>query len=752
MIDFTCQGPSKKVVLVGNPNCGKTTLFNALTGSHQRVGNWSGVTVEQKTGLIKGLNHQMMLVDLPGTYGLMPSMATTGLDEKITADYLKTGEYDVVLNIVDAVNLERNLYLTLQLLERGLPVVVAINRIDMLNQRGCDVDCVMLAERLGCPVIPIVASQKRGLNKVIKAIECAVPPSKVNVNYPSSVEAFIDSLSVDRSVALGYLEGEAWPKEHDRTYLMNEIHEQTGFDVDVVLAQSRYEWLEHALDKVIVQAPGMLGQPSKADQIDKLFLSRWFGIPIFMLVMYALFFFAINVGGAFQDFFDQTSNLLFVDMLGNACQALGFSSFVTNIIACGFGKGVNTVVTFIPVLGAMFFALSFLEDSGYMARAAFVMDRLMRWLGLPGKSFVSLIVGFGCNVPAIMGTRTLEQRRDRILTVMISPFMTCGARLAIFTLFVAAFFENKGPIILFTLYFLGALVAVATGVLLKKTVLKGEPEPLILELPPYQWPGMSNMVKHAWMRLKRFIVNAGKLIIPVCVLIGTLNATTVDFKYAGESDSPSILSVVGKTITPVFTPMGIEQDNWPASVGLVTGIMAKEVVIGTLNSLYAQDAMDSFVAPSEMGEALTEAFMTIPEKLGGLASALVNPFSYSAPIDEIEDVHDTLYGELQSKFHGEIGAFAYLIFVLLYFPCVSATAAMVKEVDRKWTMFSVLWTTLIAYSCAVLFFQLGTFQNHPLQSISWLLIIMTAIGAVIVTLAQHKPQKQLPTPIMVSHR
>ena len=391
---------------------------------------------------------------------------------------------------------------------------------------------------------------------------------------------------------------------------------------------------------------------------------------------------------------------------------MGLAELVDGIVGEWGGKGINTTITFIPVIGAMFLALAFLEDSGYMARAAFVIDRLMRALGLPGKSFVPMIVGFGCNVPAVMSARTLENKRDRILTVMMSPFMSCGARLAIYAVFTAAFFPVGGQNVVFSLYLIGIGMAMLTGLMFRKTILKGDPAPLVMELPPYHMPHAKALFMHAWQRLRGFVFRAGKLIIPICVLIGVLNSLNIDGAMnSGEGDAESLLAVVGQWLTPIFAPMGIHQDNWPATVGLLTGVLAKEVVVGTLNSLYSQLGHLASM-PTDVFNfwgGLREAFMSIPANLSQIGSSLGNPVLAKAPVHTLSQ---DVYGLMYQRFDGRVGAIAYLLFVLLYFPCVSTIGAMMRELHRGWAVFSVLWTTGVAYGAAVCFYQLATCMRH----------------------------------------
>ncbi len=745
--------PLPKVALIGNPNCGKTSLFNCLTGANQRVGNWSGVTVAQKIGQLIAPQGALDLIDLPGIYSILTDTSESGIDEKLTCDYLASQKPDCILNIIDAANIERNLYLTLQLLEKGLPMIVIVNRIDLLNKKGQTIDCDTLSQILGCPVFAMSSeiqslSNKKRINDLKKQLlNCANNAiiSHFQITYPTTIENKISELALghqmSRAQAVAYLE------------------DGSENDADILIAQARYEQIEIMLSKLMVCQTHPDRVRVWMRQVDHFFLHRIFGIPIFLGVMYALFIFAINFGGAFQEFFDISSNAIFVEGLAHLLVTLHTPPWCIAILASGLGKGINTLVTFIPVIGAMFLALTFLEESGYMSRAAFVMDRLMQSIGLPGKSFVPMIVGFGCNVPAIMGARTLEKKRDRILTVVMSPFMSCGARLAIFTLFVAAFFPQGGQNIVFLLYLIGITMAILTGLLLKKTLLKGAPTSMVLELPTFRVPRFKNIAPQAMRRLTRFIKNAAVLILPVCIIIGTLNSisTSGDLLLENDNHQNSLLASAGKIFTPLFEPMGIKQDNWPATVGLFAGVLAKEVVIGTLNSLYTQNMESKTLNVHDkdmdfdlMG-ALKLALYSIPNNLLELGGAFKNPLHAHMELPQMTN-KERVYGEMLARFDGKVGAFAYLLFVLLYFPCVSVTAAMLKEVDKKWTLFSVVWTTLIAYCAAVLFYQAATFAEHPTYSLFWISLIIGLVILIIVIMnhMRFKISRELPTRIIVS--
>lgn len=744
-----------QIALVGNPNCGKTTLFNALTGSRQRVGNWSGVTVERKSGHCQLGECAIEVVDLPGTFSLTIVDADISLDERIACEYLLSSEPDVVVNVVDASHLERSLYLTMQLIEMGVPLILAVNMLDVAKQQGIALDLEKLQQRLGCPVVGIQANRKRGLIELGQVVEnlCLAPElPQVRKTFSAPMENAIRAVSSDESVyqrwlGIRLLEGDqlaverATPQQLEMSQKQQRQLEATlDEECDILFADGRYQHIHYCLAGCYHKSDTFR---SLSEKIDRIALHRVLGVPIFLAVMYSMFLFAINFGTALQDFFQISSETVFVHGLAHLLTQLHFPHWFIAIVAAGIGMGISTTVTFIPVIGGMFLFLSFLESSGYMARAAFVMDRAMRALGLPGKSFVPLIVGFGCNVPSVMATRTLENHRDRVITIMMSPFMSCGARLAIYAVFVAAFFPVGGQNIIFLLYLIGIAVAVLTGLLLRKTLLAGDHSPLIMELPQYHVPRLSHLLLNTWHRLKGFIFRAGKVIIPLCVLIGFLNAFTWQGDFVLDDTSQnSLLASVGKTVTPVLAPMGINQDNWPATVGLATGLVAKEVVVATLNTLYAQVGHLSGaeqVADFQFWQGIKAAFVSVPENLSALSKSLLHPLQSIAPESEITQ---GVFGEMSLHFASQSAAFAYLLFILLYFPCVSTTAAMLRELNYRWTTFSMVWSTGIAYMVAVIFYQTVNFFKHPYQSSLWIAAFLCFILSTVMLLRKYSNQPQ----------
>jgi ferrous iron transport protein B len=505
--------------LIGNPNTGKTTLFNQLTGARQRVGNWAGVTVEHKEGQFFTAQSDVRLIDLPGTRSLTTLSAESSIDESIACQYLFQDHADVVINVVDASRLESNLFLTLQLLELGVPCIVALNMQDIAASHNITIDVAALSARLGCTVVSLTSTRGDGIAQLKAVIDQPhVYHVPERVSYPAAIEQAIvqlsDQMPADIAaqkrywLALQLLEGDINSQALCPELLphLPEIMQLAGSDTGVQIADYRY----HAINAICTTVSNIhqAVPAGLTSQIDKIVLNRWLGIPIFLAVMYVMFVLSINIGAALQPLFDSSSVAIFIhgaQWLGYVCH---FPDWLTIFLVQGLGAGINTVLPIIPQIGLMFLFLSFLEDSGYMARAAFVMDRLMQSLGLPGKSFVPLIVGFGCNVPSVVGTRTLDTPRERLLTVLIAPFMSCGARLAIFAVFAAAFFNAHSSSLIFSLYLLGIVVAIATGLVLKHTLLGGEVSSFIMELPVYHRPHLKSLLLQTWQRLKMFVIRA----------------------------------------------------------------------------------------------------------------------------------------------------------------------------------------------------------------------------------------------------
>lgn len=754
------------VAIIGNPNSGKTTIFNGLTGSRQRIGNWPGVTVERKEGTLRrGAAERVLvepfapdashtsgtvsvatvappgsdrkadsirIVDLPGIY----SLSASSQDEAIARDYILSGEPDLVIDVVDASNIERNLFLTLQLIEMGIPVLVVLNMMDVAGENGISIDVDHLSDHLQCPIVPIVGTETKDIDRLRERIPQAIADARrsaLGVEYPAPVEAAIDEIAPAaenlgallgteaRWVALAVLDGDPWVTRRtcegssidleSIEALRERVRSAIGEEVDVAIADAKYGVI-HGLTRHVTRR--RLDRATLTDRVDRVVLNRIVALPVFFAVMWAVFWFTMYIGGAFIDFFDILLGTILVDGLGEILGGAGAPQWLVGLLAGGVGAGIQTVGTFVPIIFALFLALAVLEDSGYMARAAYVMDRFMRAIGLPGRSFVPMMVGFGCTVPAIMATRTLDSPRDRFMTSFMSPFMSCGARLPVYALFAAALFPGAAGSVVFSLYIAGIAVAILTGLLLKHTLFRGTVSHFVMELPPYHAPRARFVLAQAWQRLRAFVVRAGLTIVVIVTILSFLNTIGLDGTIGNEDQEDSVLSVVGRTITPVFAPMGIEEENWPATVGLFTGIFAKEVVVGTLSSLYAQGEVtaEADEDPFDFWTGVGASFASIPEALAGSLGGVTDPLGTGivgeneAAIGEEVGADTAVFARMRSQFTPS-SAYAYLLFVLLYIPCVAAVAAAIREMGPGLGWLLVAYTAVVAWSVATLFYQIA---------------------------------------------
>ena len=688
----------QKIALIGNPNCGKTTLFNLLTGANQKVGNWPGVTVEKKFGYFELENESIELVDLPGIYSLEQSYS--GIDEKIAQDFLEQSDISLIINIVDATNLERSLVLTQQLTERGVPMLLVINMLDVARQQGITVNTDKLAQKLQLPIIEMIASQKHGIdelrNNVISTFG-TVPPT--NENKPTSAE---NTASEEKLL-------------------------------------QRYHQSRQLINGVVEVSPT---HHSLSERIDAVLINRWLGIPFFLFMIYLMFTIAVNLGAVFIDFFDILFAAVLVDGVSWLLREISSPEVLVTLLAQGVGGGVTLVATFIPVIGFLYLCLSVLEDSGYMSRAAFVIDRAMSGIGLPGNAFVPLIVGFGCNVPAVMAARSLGRDSDRLMTIAMAPFMSCGARLTVYALFAAAFFQQNGQNIVFALYLLGIALAVFTGRIFRKQLFTDEVTPSFQEMPAYHVPIARNILLTTWFRLRSFIFRAGKTIVVVVIALSFLNSISTDFSFGNEDSEDSVLSVIGRSITPAFAPLGIEKDNWPATVGLFTGMFAKEAIVGTLDALYSESSADEDDgSPPDLIAAAGDAFSSIGSELFALSSSLTDPLGISigdvSDLDAVADeqeIETTTLSNMAALFSGPFAAFCYLVFILLYAPCVAVLGAINKEAGWHWTLLVFGWSTGLAYITATVIYQIGTFFVNPLFSSLWIIGMLTILIVFILNL------------------
>ncbi len=672
--NVTSSKKTAVVALAGNPNVGKTSVFNALTGSRQHTGNWPGVTVEKKEGIFTMEGIEVKVVDLPGIYGL----SAYSLDERIARDFLMHEKPDVVVVVIDSSNLERNLYLALELLEMNQNVVIDLNMIDLAEKQGIIIDTELLSKLLNIPVVKTVAVKNEGIEKLKKVIVEAAASSKkaTDIKYPSDIEKHVQALKERieelhhlsdvsaRWLAIKLIEQDAHVLSLMKAKLEESFSELNTFLMDIVsnlekekcdetsviITQARYSIVHSIAKRTVKKKRTFQDKISLTDKLDKIFTNRAFGIPIFLLMMWVTFQITFSIGGALADLID-TSFAALSEYISSLLEKLGASGLLISFISDGIIGGVGSVLVFLPNIFLLFLAIAILEDSGYMARAAFVMDRLMSSIGLSGKSFIPMILGFGCNVPAIMATRTIEPEKDRVITVLVNPLISCSARLPIYTLFATAFFPKNQGLVIFSIYLIGIVLAIVMAKLFSVLLFKREVSPLIMELPPYRLPSMRNALSEATRRSLIFLRKAGTLIFTAVILLWVLASFPSSASYASEE---SFAGMLGKLIAPIFKPAGF--GFWQAGVALLFGTMAKEVVVGTFGALYG-------------GESLTQV--------------LKNVFT-------------------------PLSAYSFMIFSLIYLPCIATIAAIKREIGWKWTLVALAYLPFLAWLSATLIYQIGS--------------------------------------------
>lgn len=662
------------IALVGNPNTGKTSLFNYLTGSYEYVGNWSGVTVEKKVGTLKDkLGH---LIDLPGIYSLSP----LSKDESVVSKFFISEEFNSIINIVDASQLERNLVLTIQLLEYGKPLIIGLNMSDVAKHRGISLNEEKLTETLHTPVVSIVARTGEGCNNMMNYMTSlnTKPVEQLALNYGKDIENGIDQLlSIlplediqhlpHRWLALQFFEGNVVIRNYLETLvskeLLDKLYQQTEAELKKSnhinsIAQRIYQIRKNYITTILEQSVSHEKQQQVhlSDRIDAIVTNKYLGMPIFLLCMLFMFKLTFDwLGTPLSDLLDQFISGRLTDWITILLNDLGTSQFIQSLVLDGIVAGVGGVLVFVPQIFILFFFISFLEDSGYMARAALVMDKLMEAVGLNGKAFIPMIIGFGCNVPGVMAARTIEQPKERLITILLTPLMSCSARLPVYALFVGAFFAGHQTIIVFSLYLLGITLALLMAKIFSKLLLKSETSIFVVELPPYRIPQSKTLLRSTWDKGKGFIRKAGTFIFGGSVIIWLLS-------YAGpgglgvEMDD-SFLAVIGGLFAPILAPLGF--GTWQAGASLLTGFLAKEVVVSSMNIIYHAPNMDS---------------------LQGLLTQAYNPLS----------------------------SFTFIVFILLYVPCLATVGTIKKETgSTKWTYFAVVYALILAYIIALIIYQGG---------------------------------------------
>ena len=660
--------------LIGNQNCGKTTLFNQLTGSNQHVGNFPGVTVEQKAGGMKA-DPAATLVDLPGIYSLSPYTS----EEVVTRDFLINEKPDAVINIVDATNIERNLYLTLQVLELKVPTVLALNMMDEVRANGISINIPKLSEELGVPVLPIAASKNEGVAELAQmALQAArekLTPNRLDF-CSGDVHRAIHSIShiiedhaqrigvTSRFCATKLVEGDPLmaqklqlsENEMDAIgHVVDEMEQQVGTDREAALADMRYDFITRLCEEAVAKPEGESREHRRSVKIDNLLTHKIWAIPIFLGVMLLIFWLTFGVIGSFL------SDLLSMgidglsDLTARGLELWGVNPVVRSLVIDGIFAGVGSVLSFLPLIVVLFFFLSLLEDSGYMARVAFVMDKLLRKIGLSGRSFVPMLIGFGCSVPAILSARTLSSERDRRMTILLVPFMSCSAKIPIYAVFSAAFFPDCAALVMILLYVVGILLGILCGLVFKKTLFQGQPVPFVMELPNYRFPSPKSVLLLMWEKARDFIVKAFTIIFVATLVIWFLQTFDYQLNVVADS-SQSLLAQIGRWIAPIFAPLGFS--DWRVSTALITGFSAKEAVVSTL-AVLTGTSMDGL-------------------------------------------------GQVLSGFFTPLSAFSFLIFTLLYTPCVAAVSAVKREMGSVRNMLAVvLFQTGLAWAAACIVYQAG---------------------------------------------
>ena len=750
------------VALAGNPNVGKSTIFNALTGSQQHVGNWPGKTVEKKEGRLRFGTEDIFVIDLPGTY----SLTAYSIEEIITRDYIVHEHPSAVVVVVDASNLERNLYLVAQIIELRIPVIIALNMADLATSRGMRIDVDELSSRLGgIPIVKTIGNRRRGIDELKEAIaQVAANPrdAELQVDYRGVVRDEIliieELIARDEPLAKAYdphwlavklLEADPGI---DRALMgsgmgdlvtaadeaRTRIEEKTGEEADTIIADQRYTFVNSVIDSVLVRPRETVFTGS--DRIDRIVTHKIWGLPIFLLTMWIVFQFTANVSAPYLDWIDVFFNEVVYGWAQGLMVFLGLGgTWFASLVTDGMIAGLGGVLVFIPVLLFLYLALAVLEDSGYMSRAAFVMDRVMRWMGLHGKSFLPMIVGFGCTVPAVYATRTLENEKDRKLTGFLATFMSCGARLPVYVVFGAAFFGSASGNLIFAMYLLGIAVALVIGLTLKHTVYKGKPPaPFVMELPPYRLPRGGDVWRHMWKRTKGFVIKAGTVILFTSIVLWFLMAIPAGSAKGTFNNVPAEDSVFGAlsgAAAPLLAPAGF--GTWEASGSLITGFVAKEVIVGTMNQIYVQEARDAepvgedeAVDPTTFGEDLVasvigfgkaailtvqEVINIVPRTINIIPGIHIGEIAFFSETGDVEENTSSLQTSLVASFSdsagsveaGKVAAVAFTVFVLLYVPCMAAVSAMRQEFGSRWMWTQIAFTLALAWVAAVLVFQIG---------------------------------------------
>ncbi|MCL1938538.1 MAG: ferrous iron transport protein B [Candidatus Azobacteroides sp.] len=645
------KGKTIQVALVGNPNSGKTTLFNFATGKQERVGNYGGVTVDVKTAHFTQNGYRIDLSDLPGTY----SLSEYSPEELFVRKHLTETMPDVVINVVDASNLERNLFLTTQLIDMNIKVVIALNMYDELSKKGDQFDYEYLGKMIGIPIIPTIASKGKGINELIdKVIELYEDKDEfyrhIHINYGEDINREIDRIKVKLKADPALTD-----QYHSRYLALQWLENDKHFAERIT--DAKYAFIRGALKETYHSSPQK--NKMKGYGLDNVLINKWLGIPLFLIFMWLMFQLTFSLGSYPVEWIESGVNALNVGIKHVMPEGI-----LRDLLTDGIIGGVGSVIVFFPNILILFFCISLMEDTGYMARAAFIMDKMMHKIGLHGKSFIPMLMGFGCNVPAIMATRTLESRKDRLLTQLIIPFMSCSARLPLYVLFIPVFFVRKQGVVLFSIYITGILIAILTALLFNKILFKKQDIPFVMELPPYRWPTLRNISTYTWGKSVQYLQKMGTIILVASILIWALGYFPRETQAGDEASQleHSYIGRLGHAVEPVIKPLGYD---WKVGVSILTGMAAKEVVVSSMGVLYQTGSGDKELSAT-LRSKLQEAHTFTP-----------------------------------------LTAYSFMIFILIYFPCVAALAAIYRESGLKWALFSAFYTTACAWLVAFGIYRIG---------------------------------------------
>jgi len=711
-----------KIAVAGNPNAGKSTLINALAGSRLQVGNWTGVTVEKKEAVIDYQGLACQFIDLPGTYSLSPYSE----EEVVARDYLMNERPDLIVNVVDATNLERNLYLTVQLLELGIPMIIALNMYDEVEKKGYQINIKAIESILNVKIIPTIAIKKEGVSELFKTISEMAPDLSAYrpsvLHYSKDIDKASNTIIEQIKAEIPNFENSGLIKwlsykilEEDQrilsqfdlehqNYANNEavkhLKQAHDSDLESLMTDMRYAQASGLVQETVTRP--LIRKQEITEKIDKFILNRYLSLPLFFGIIWLMFKLTFDVAAPFVNWIDGVFSGPLTNWVSYILTAIGASPWLHSLLIEGIIGGVGFVLVFVPVISSMMFFITFLEGCGYMARAAFVMDRYMHMIGLHGKSFIPLLLGFGCNVPGVYATRTLENEKDRALTTLLIPMMTCGARLPVYILFVSVFFPNHSGEVLFSIYLLGILLAVMMGMLFRKFLFQDEAPLFIMELPPYRMPSFKNLLIHTWEKVKHFIIKAGTTILAMSIIVWF----ALNLPWGVEHKKDSILGQTSQIVAPILAPIGF--GTWESSASLITGIVAKEIIISTMGEVYGKRKIITEAPELNLVEDVKTIFVSFYQAVLEATTNIFSTVGISSLSLEENEEGQSLKGVIKESFTA-LQAYSFMVFVLLYMPCI-VTGIAIRHEFGSWKLFyiSIAYGLTLAWTSSFIIFQGGT--------------------------------------------